>query len=339
LNIYSKRLKRYKNNKQRKFENKLFINNEKLFYKNLADNKTQNNNGIPNINEIKEFWSNIWSNEVQFNNQAEWIPNLENEIPDCNNPHHIQISLEILVKNINSSHNWKSPGGDQIHNFWLKKFTCIHKCLLDHFNGFIREPNTFPEFLAHGITYRKRKDFDTKNPSKYRPITCLPTIYKIMTSCIKVRIYDHCQKLNILNEEQKGCVKECFGCKEQLIIDTVIMEQARKNNRNICTAFIDYKKACDSVPHSWLIKILKIYKINLDLINFLSHVMTFWKTTLNLSINNTKLKSEPIQIKRGIYQGDSLSPLWFCLAINPLTNLLNNTGYGFNIRLIFTNNN
>jgi hypothetical protein len=77
LNIYSKRLKRYKNNKQRKFENKLFRNNEKLFYKNLADNKTQNNNGIPNINEIKEFWSNIWSNEVQFNNQAKWIPNLK----------------------------------------------------------------------------------------------------------------------------------------------------------------------------------------------------------------------------------------------------------------------
>jgi hypothetical protein len=87
-----------------------------------------------------------------------------------------------------------------------------------------------------------------------------------MTSCIKVIIYDHCQKLNILNEEQKDCVKECFGCKEQLIIDTVIMEQARKNNRNIYTAFIDYKKAYDSVPHSWLIKILKIYKINLDLI-------------------------------------------------------------------------
>jgi hypothetical protein len=61
--------------------------------------------------------------------------------------------------------------------------------------------------------------------------------------------------------------------------------------------------------------------------------MTFWRTTLNLSINNTKLKSEPIQIKREIYQGDSLSPLWFCLAINPLTNLLNSTGYGFNIRL------
>jgi hypothetical protein len=97
-------------------------NNRNDNYKNLTDNKTQNNNGLPNINEIKEFWSNIWSNEIQFNNQAEWIPNLENEIPDSNNPHHIQISLEILVKNINSSHNWKSPGGDQIHNFWLIVF-------------------------------------------------------------------------------------------------------------------------------------------------------------------------------------------------------------------------
>jgi hypothetical protein len=141
--------------------------------------------------------------------------------------------------------------------------------------------------------------------------------------------------LKIKYTYSNGCVKESFGCKEQLInlINTVIMEQTRKNNRNIYTAFIDYKKAYDSVPHSWLIKILKIYKINLDLINFLSHVMTFWRTTLNLSINNIKLKSEPIQIKRGIYQGDSLSPLWFCLAMNPLTNLLNSTGYGFNIRV------
>jgi hypothetical protein len=63
-----------------------------------------------------------------------------------------------------------------------------------------------------------------------------------MTSCIKVIIYGHCQKLNILNEEQKGCVKRSFGCKEQHIIDTTIMERALKNNRNTYTAFIDYKK-------------------------------------------------------------------------------------------------
>jgi hypothetical protein len=77
----------YTYNLSSRFSRNIFRNNEKLFYKNLTDNKTQTNNGTPNINEIKEFWSNIWSNEVQFNNQAEWIPHLENDIPDSNNRH------------------------------------------------------------------------------------------------------------------------------------------------------------------------------------------------------------------------------------------------------------
>ena len=38
-----------------------------------------------------------------------------------------------------------------------------------------------------------------------------------------------------------------------------------------------------------------------------------------------------ICIQRGIYQWDSLSPLWFCLALNPLSYLLNRTNYGFGI--------
>jgi len=41
--------------------------------------------------------------------------------------------------------------------------------------------------------------------------------------------------------------------------------------------------------------------------------------------------SDPIRIKRGIYQGDSRSPLWFCLALNPLSYLLKRTNYGFGI--------
>jgi len=41
--------------------------------------------------------------------------------------------------------------------------------------------------------------------------------------------------------------------------------------------------------------------------------------------------SDPICIQRGIYQGNSLRQLWFCLALNPLSYLLNRTNYGFGI--------
>ncbi|KAM3959727.1 uncharacterized protein ACR2FA_006251 [Aphomia sociella] len=41
---------------------------------------------------------------------------------------------------------------------------------------------------------------------------------------------------------------------------------------------------------------------------------------------------ECVKIKRGIFQGDSLSPLWFCLALNPLSTLLRDSGLGYRLR-------
>ena len=42
-----------------------------------------------------------------------------------------------------------------------------------------------------------------------------------------------------------------------------------------------------------------------------------------------KLESREFNIERGIFQNDSLSPLLFCLALTPLSTLLNETGYGY----------
>jgi hypothetical protein len=55
-------------------------------------------------------------------------------------------------------------------------------------------------------------------------------------------IYNHCTKKKIINEEQKVCTEGSFGRKERLIIDSIIMERAKRNKRNIYTAFIEYKK-------------------------------------------------------------------------------------------------
>jgi transcriptional accessory protein Tex/SPT6 len=95
----------------------------------------------------------------------------------------------------------------------------------------------------------KLKDANTIKPSKYRSITCLQTLYKILTSCIACQIYLHC----IIAEEQKGCRKLSQGCKEQLLIDSTVSEQAKHQKHNLYTAYIDYKKAFDSVPQKWLL--------------------------------------------------------------------------------------
>ena len=65
--------------------------------------------------------------------------------------------------------------------------------------------------------------------------------------------------------------------------------------------------------------------------------MSFWKTNLILSHENGTLRSNPIDVKCGIFQGDSLSPLIFCLALAPLSQILNDTGYGYKIHNRYIN--
>ena len=98
------------------------------------------------------------------------------------------------------------------------------------------------------------------------------------------------------------------GAVGDLVIDSV-MSQARACQRGLHTAFIDYQKAFDSVPHTWLIRVLEVYNIAPPVIAFLRTAMGGWRTSMCLHAGGNSVRTGIIPIKRGIFQGDSLSPL------------------------------
>jgi hypothetical protein len=111
--------------------------------------------------------------------------------------------------------NWKAPGRDLIQNSWYKKLTVIHKTFATCINKLLQHPEDIPKFLTKGNTYLIPKDNNTSNLSKYRPITCLVILYKLITAIITRRIYNHLHANKISTEEQKGCYKGSRGCKDQ----------------------------------------------------------------------------------------------------------------------------
>lgn len=332
ISVLAKRMRKYKKSNARKADNSLFINNQKTFY---AKSKGTENIEIinpPNMQEVEEYWRNIWSHPVHHNKEANLMEIIENNTRHINQMTSNQITMNTLQTQIAKMHNWKCPGPDKIHNFWLKKLTNLHPKILELINRAIENPDLITSKLCEGTTYLKPKSHETQNPAQYRPITCLNTIYKLITGCLTHDITQHCEEENILADEQKGSRAKTLGCKEQLTIDSIVMNQAVKKKRNLYTCFIDYVKAYDKIPHSWIIHTLQLYKINTKYINFLQNIMKKWQTTITLKVNTETMKTAKVQIKRGIYQGDSLSSLLFCICMNPLSTLLKHNDKGFQIK-------
>jgi hypothetical protein len=331
LAVQGKRLRKYNQKYKRDSQNKQFILNEKQFYRNLTQHEETSNDSLPSTESLEKYWSYLWSNPVNHNQDAYWINDLKDDCDKIYPMNHQNITLGDINNVISKSHNWKAPGLDNIHNYWWKNFKSVHQQLAFQLNTIIENKQELPEFLMKGKTYMIFKKGNKQKPENYRPITCLSTLYKIITAILSNKIYQHIIKNNILAEEQKGCKRGAKGCKEELIIDQVICKIAKCKKRNLSAAWVDYIKAFDSTPHSWLLEVLNLYKIHPAIIQMLSNCMKKWSTILQCSNKNKKIITKEIQIKRGIFQGDSLSPLWFCLALNPLSNLLNKSPNGFKI--------
>ena len=87
----------------------------------------------------------------------------------------------------------------------------------------MKNPEDIPEWLAKDTTYLLPKTSGTKNPNNYRPTTSLSTTYKLLTSIIITHIFIPRTK-KMLPCEKKGCRMRSNGCKDQLLISRMIIE-------------------------------------------------------------------------------------------------------------------
>ena len=82
------------------------------------------------------------------------------------------------------------------------------------------------------------------------------------------------------------------------------------------------------VPHSWIQKCMEMFGVAVNLRSFVNTSIKQWNTDLTAS--NQRLGN--VKIKRGIFQGDSLSPLLFVLVMIPLTLMLRQTKESYELK-------
>ena len=63
---------------------------------------------------------------------------------------------------------------------------------------------------------------------------------------------EHAEKNNICDRSQLGTCSGVLVTVDQLIIDNVIINEARNQQRNLAVAFNNYQKAYDKITHDWM---------------------------------------------------------------------------------------
>ena len=310
LNRYEQRIKQYR-------QNRLIYIDQKRFYQEI-NGETRKEKILPNAEEGRKFWGGIWDNAKEHNKQAEWLQQIK-ETETYPVQEDIHISKDKVEEQCRKMPNWKAPGPDGVQGLWVKKLTACHQRIAEQMDKILNGQEELPEWMTKGKTVLCQKDSTKGNAvDNFRPISCLPLLWKLMTGIIAENMYGFLESNNILPNEQKGCKRESRGTKDQLLIDKMVLKDSKKRHANSAMAWIDYRKAYDMVPHSWIIECLEIFGIAGNVERFIHRSMAQWKTELT----SCGERLGHVHIRRGIFQGDSLSPLLFVICLIPLSLVL-----------------
>jgi hypothetical protein len=77
-------------------------------------------------------------------------------------------------------------------------------------------------------------------------------------------------------------------------------------------------------------KSMYLVGVNSRIVRFCKVSMVKWKKGF-FKTKQEVMQSQPIQIRKGIFQGDTFSPLFFCIALISLTNELNRADCGYQV--------
>ena len=299
----------------------MFQLHQKGFFRKLGDDGAHQGR-MPNIETFVEFWGGIWEKRENTPNMP-WMEEIGRQLKQkVKNVKEFQVNFENVKKEVRKRKGWTAPGIDGIQNYWWKKFESAQEALTKAFIKLTENNHMIPMWWPSGRTVLIPKERNLGNEKNYRPITCLNTSYKIMTGIIAKYMREHTMVNEIWDEGQLGAIEGVLGTVDQLIIDRCITEEVKEYHRNLAVAFYDYKKAYDTVHHDWMLRVYRWIGIPNEVIGLISQLMKKWKTRIEIWNEGRKVTGRWINILCGFLQGDSYSPVGFCISEIPVCLLL-----------------
>ena len=101
-----------------------------------------------------------------------------------------------------------APDPDCVQGYWFNRFSTLNSRLAEYLQTCVVVGDV-STWMTKGKTTLIQKDPQKGNAaSNYRPIACLPPMWKLLTRVLAEKVYVHPSEKNVLPDEQKGCRKD-----------------------------------------------------------------------------------------------------------------------------------
>ena len=228
--------------------------------------------------------------------------------------------------------NGKAPGEDQITAEMLKLGRrVIERTLTVLFNKCLEE-GTIPTTWRNAEVILLFKKGDITNIENYRPISLLSHMYKLFTRILTNRMTT---KLDFYQPVEQAGFRKGFSTMDHLQTVRSVMEKCSEYNVPLYMAFVDYKKAFDSVETWAFLSALEDARIDSRYTALIKNI--YENGTFHVKVSD-ELKTDKITIGKGVRQGDPISPKLFTAALENVFKRLNWEDKGILIDGIRLNN-
>ncbi|CAB3991255.1 Hypothetical predicted protein [Paramuricea clavata] len=202
-----------------------------------------------------------------------------------------------------------APGKDRLEYRHLRLLDPKCKILAKMFRHCFDAKNVPAEWKT-ATTILIHKKEDTSDASNFRPIALMSCLCKLLMAILAKRMTSFSLHHDLHSNEQKSA-RPREGCYEHNFLLESIVNDARRQPRSLCLAWLDVRNASGSIPHDALLTTLSHMGFPPDLVEMIGHIYTGATTEVVTPLG----KTQSIPIHSNVKQGCPLSVTLFNLSV------------------------